>query len=556
MIYQFIQSLTTKRFKYEPKLFQLYIKHSIYIGTFIFLHLIPVITLILLIYTPSHIEITISTSSYKNLLSLSLGITALIPCIMCIIRVTTEITQITFIHKCLSVFKNKICTCKHKLSPEEEAATFPLALPFTEFANKENFSWKKLLTDIFVGLSYSFKQTKKEIEDESSNPKDIESYLVHEITDEEYREVIEPNDSIAGMPSNNNVTFIEYAPQTFKKIRNMDHIDHNEMYQSFLPTTNIKSIENINFTESSGNSTIFLSTSDNKFILKTITEHEYVTATYKLLPRYIKHIEQNNQSLLCPIYGIFKIITFNGQNECLLLVMRNMIGPFSKDVICKFNLKGSTRNRNGEIDTIDLERIEKNVLKDIEFNEAEKVLLLTPQKCEQVRDTIKNDVTMLRDLELMDYALFVIKVRMNKSELYEMKRDHDIFGRNSKQDEEYSKDSTDVLDTKTGMKIDGCFRRFLYHSLREGTVYVLVITDYLQDYNVNKKTESTHNITLSDKPTVPCVEPNLYCERFIEYINKITDVKGLIKRKTFHTSVIMEESGELSIERDLSRQND
>lgn len=547
MTYQVIYSLITKPFKYEPKLFQLYIKHSIYIGIYIFLHLILFVTLILLIYTPSHIEIIISTLSYKNLLSISLCITALIPFIMCIIRIITEITQITFIHKCLSVFKNKICVCKNKLSPEEEAEAFPLAMSLTEFADKDNLTLKKFLTDIFVGLSYSFKQKKNEIdnEDETTNPKDIESYLVYEITNEEYQQTIEPNEQFfANMLSKHKITFIEYAPQTFEKIRNMDHIELSEMYQSFLPTNNIQSIQNI---KSSTNNSIFLSTSDNKFILKTITEHEYVTATYKFLPKYIKHIEKYKHSLLCPIYGVFKMITMNGQNECLILIMRNMIGPFSKDVICKFNLKGSsTRNKSSKID---LDQIEKNVLKDMEFNEAEKVLLLSPQKCEQIKDTIKNDATMLRDLGLMDYSLFVIKIKMNKSELYDSNR------KDSKIEDEHSKDSTHVFDTKNGIKIDGCFRRFMYHSLKEGTVYVLVIIDYIQDYNSNKKEESTNPLLLSDKPIISYDEPDSYCERFIEYINKITNVRNLIKRKTFHTSVVMEESNEFSIERDLSHSN-
>lgn len=547
MIYRVIYSLITKPFKYEPKLFQLYIKHSIYIGVYILLHLILFVTLILLIYTPSHIEIIINTLLYKNLLSISLCITALIPFIMCIIRIITEITQITFVHKCLSVFKNKICVCKYKLSPEEEAEAFPLAMSLTEFADKDNLTLKKFVTDIFVGLSYSFKQKKNEIsgeEDETTNPKDIETYLVYEITNEEYQQTIEPNEQLfTNMLSKHKVTFIEYAPQTFAKIRNIDHIELNEMYQSFLPTNNIQSIQNIKST----NNSIFLSTSDNKFILKTITEHEYVTATYKFLPKYIKHIEQYKNSLLCPIYGVFKMITMNGQNECLILIMRNMIGPFSKDVICKFNLKGSsTRNKSSEID---LDQIEKNVLKDMEFNEAEKVLLLSPQKCEQVKDTIKNDATMLRDLGLMDYSLFVIKIKMNKSELYDSNR------KDSKIEDEYSKDSTHVFDTKTGIKIDGCFRRFMYHSLKEGTVYVLVIIDYIQDYNPNKKEESTNPLLLSDKPTISYDEPDSYCERFIEYINKITNVRNLIKRKTFHTSVVMEESNEFSIERDLSHSN-
>jgi len=82
--------------------------------------------------------------------------------------------------------------------------------------------------------------------------------------------------------------------------------------------------------------------------------------------------------------------------------------------MCKYDLKGSTLNREIEID---LENIQKIVMKDNNFEDIEKCLLLEESDIVRLNKIVREDATFLKDLDIMDYSLLVVKISLNQKEV-------------------------------------------------------------------------------------------------------------------------------------------
>lgn len=71
------------------------------------------------------------------------------------------------------------------------------------------------------------------------------------------------------------------------------------------------------------------------------------------------------------------------------------------------------------------------------------------------------------------------------------------------------------------------YKKYLYRSLNTNNIYILSIIDYLQLYNFYKFMETKVKFYIKTRPdkveAISCVPPDIYCQRFIEYIQKITN---------------------------------
>ena len=82
----------------------------------------------------------------------------------------------------------------------------------------------------------------------------------------------------------------------------------------------------------------------------------------------INYIKDHPKSLICRIYGVYSLIQYGG-TEVFVIVMRNVIGSLKDNIVAKFDLKGSTINR--EIKSLDMSKIDNGVMKDVNFNDIE-----------------------------------------------------------------------------------------------------------------------------------------------------------------------------------------
>ena len=388
------------------------------------------------------------------------------------------------------------------------------------------------------------------------------------------------------------INVINYAPKSFAYLRQLENIDIDEMIKSFLPKNNTQGLK-----KSQGKSgSFFISTDDNKYMIKSLKSDEIDLIRNGFLNKYIRHIkETKNQSLLCRLYGMFNIILAQG-DEILIIVMRNVIGDLKDNTVVKFDLKGSTYKRKADIETTDLN---SGVMKDLNFNEIEKNIMISQENVDQIRNIISLDSKFLSDSGLMDYSLFLVKIALNKEEAA------DIFGKNIKQDQDNAlkklfsnkinsndinkdennisnndndKNNNEIIEEEEEdvsiLKIDDIkengtgkihdikyYKQYLYPSLNEGVGYIISIIDYFQYFNFYKVIEANIiskfktglNKTLNN--TISCVDPKTYSERFINYVNQLTDISQIIEGSPVPLQEIQEEDNEDENENKNGNQN-
>lgn len=115
--------------------------------------------------------------------------------------------------------------------------------------------------------------------------------------------VIKFDDELVQSSGNFEVKFTEYAPKVFANFRLHENLSEEDMISSLLPMKNKSSIK-----QSQGKSgNFFLTTEDNKYILKTINQDELNLIRSEMLDKLDKHLSRYPNSLICRIYGLYKM---------------------------------------------------------------------------------------------------------------------------------------------------------------------------------------------------------------------------------------------------------
>ena len=528
MIYMSIKDLISPK-KGMVKIYKIYM---LYIIIYEILNL-PLLILLILSSIKSKIPFTDNTM--KIFAYITTLITSLIPFIMSIFRACFNLVHVEWLHNCLKK-SNKAASLE---GAEPTALTISPLIPSnkdqkTDFVQIENKIMKTTIRDILIGIAYSLEMVDKseELEDSSSKTKHIIKYA-------NIKHII--NDININEDNFQEYEFIDYLPKTFQKIRTLYNVDTKDIIESVLPKNN-----QLNIDGSAGKSgAFFIQTANNYFIIKSLKSEECKLIRKTFLEKYLDYIEKNPNSLLCPIYGMYGISTKNNDKK-FILVMRNLIGSFSNNIMCKYDLKGSTYKRTDEFQ---FEKVNVQVMKDLDFFNIEKVLMFPDITINSFREIAKNDSAFLNEQELMDYSLLVVKISIDKNMATE------IFGNSYNNDrEQVFQELMTTQESKIFLGVDEQtasdkykhYRSFLYPSLTEGTAYILGIIDYFQYYNFLKLVETKYKNILFNKTHtkddnaqenetgpvyISCVDPFTYKSRFDLMIDKITKVKELLFEK-------------------------
>ena len=129
---------------------------------------------------------------------------------------------------------------------------------------------------------------------------------------------------------------------------------------------------------------------------------------------------------------MYNITTSQG-DEILVIVMRNVIGDFKNNIVAEYDLKGSHKNRKLKFDDIS----KATVMKDINFDTTEYGIMINRNDIKRLRKLTRYDSLFLRQLELMDYSLFLVKITLSKEEI------DDLFGEEVREKQE--KDFNDLM---------------------------------------------------------------------------------------------------------------
>lgn len=145
---------------------------------------------------------------------------------------------------------------------------------------------------------------------------------------------------------NEQVKINEYAGGVFRKLRLADGISQEEVIKSLNPEANQKAIASAGESQGKSGSFFFFS-HDSKFIIKTMTEGELETFKGMFEDYHNYLTEENRNSMLARIYGIFTVY-LEDIVPIHLILMKNTLQWVSgtKDTVESiFDLKGSLHNR-------------------------------------------------------------------------------------------------------------------------------------------------------------------------------------------------------------------
>ena len=416
----------------------------------------------------------------------------------------------------------------------------------------ENKNINHLTKDIFISICYCIEKVNKikknmsyenilEINKELSRENIVHTINRSKIISENSELSTDENILVGGIFS---IECVEYAPEIFKYLRQLDNVKEEEIFNSMLPMNNESSF---NKSEGKGGA-LFLNSYDKKFIIKTITYEELELMRNELLSKIVKYFNDNKDSLITRIYGLYKIAMFGSYSDQYFLLMKNNFGVFEKNVITKYDLKGSKYSR--EVHHTGKEEEEKNIVfKDINFNNKEGVLILNHENRNKLINIVSKDAEFLNQLYIMDYSLLVIKLKLNDDELInlfdsefkkrnqlelnviiaELKEGKQIIIPDENLREEYN-----PYAVKFNKKNTENLKKFIFPSLYDNEIYLISIIDYLQLYTLKKKIELQYKKIKADEKDISSNPPDEYKKRFIEYIHKITDeniIKNKIKEK-------------------------
>jgi len=497
---------------------------------------------------------------FKEINNFTIILTCSIPLIINILRIIQGFTRLS---------------CSKKILEKNIIANYQRSKSYRKTLNKnineklsveEQYKWLEahsieyFIRDIFIGISHALsKSTEKYGKIDQvipSNTLESRKYTINFSNFNLDDDTVENSDYL-------DIKIEEFAPKCFAYLRNLENIDMSDMVNQFLPKNNKKGIN-----ESQGKSgSFFISTDDSKYLIKTLKVEEFDLIRNSFLYKYCKYLAQNPKSLLSRLYGMYNLNVNQGKDNILIIVMRNVIGDFQDNIIAKFDLKGSSFKRKSGFD---IEKIDEKTMKDNNFDEIEHKIFLSKKSSDKLRKICKKDSEFLRDMELMDYSLFLIKINLPKEEMI------DIFGKDiiNEQieasdkilidDDEEEKNNTindniDNMKRNYSVKGEGrlhdieFFKPYLYPSINQGTAYILSIIDYLQIFNFFKYLESELKTKFKKdgKKIISCVDPITYSDRFINYIKGVTEYGDILKvdsnnEKDKKAEVIDFNTGELS----------
>ncbi|XP_028800956.1 phosphatidylinositol 4-phosphate 5-kinase 7 isoform X2 [Neltuma alba] len=347
----------------------------------------------------------------------------------------------------------------------------------------------------------------------------------------------------------------DYCPMVFRNLREMFKLDAAEYMMSICGDSGLRDI-----TSPGKSGSIFYLSQDDRFVIKTLKKSE-LKVLLQMLPKYYSHVGEYENTLITKFFGLHRIM-LRGGKKVRFVVMGNMFCT-ELHIHRRYDLKGSSQGRFTSKDKIK----ENTTLKDLdlkyEFHMDKKLR-------ESLLHQIKVDCGFLESQQIIDYSLLLglhFRAPENLKALAE--QPESLTSDALKQGEQlilpkglllvahepsfvntapgphirgntlraYSIGDKEVdlllpgtgrLRVQLGVNMPAQANRKLVEDKVEASeielfeVYDVVlymgIIDILQQYNLRKKAEHAYKSLQFDPVTISVVEPKLYAERFINFL--------------------------------------
>ncbi|GAB2229718.1 hypothetical protein Droror1_Dr00013970 [Drosera rotundifolia] len=355
----------------------------------------------------------------------------------------------------------------------------------------------------------------------------------------------------------------DYCPMVFRNLREMFKLDAADYMMSICGDDGLTEIS------SPGKSgSIFYLSHDDRFVIKTLRKSEG-KALLKMLPSYYKHVQKHENTLITKFFGLHSI-TLKGGRKVRFVVMGNMFYTELR-IHKRYDLKGSSQGRftpkenikeNTTLKDLDLcyefhmdrslrDSLFEQILLDCTFLESQEIidysllLGLHFRAPEHLKPPLDPQSTMLDNGErkstvdggeLLVPPTSLLLVTHEPNSVSTAPGPH-IRGSTLKA---YSAGDREVdlllpgtgrLRVQLGVNMPAQANRKLPQN--EGdpmevelfevydVVLYLGIIDILQNYNLRKKLEHSCKSMYYDPMSISAIEPKLYAQRFITFLEKV-----------------------------------
>lgn len=260
----------------------------------------------------------------------------------------------------------------------------------------------------------------------------------------------------------------QYAPTVFNNLRIRLGYNNQVLSESLSPFNNRDLINARNPNPGGGSQSFFASVKDSKFMIKTIQKKEK-TVFLKMLREYYYRIRKDPCSRLIRILGLYSI----GSNSTHIILMENII--HTPELAYIFDLKGSAFHRRVLTESI-TNPPKGCVMKDLDFKTLNLGINVDFEVKNQLKNSIKKDVSLLKRYGIMDYSLLL--------SIYE--------------------------------HTPGVTNRYTIPSPSNFS-YALGIIDIFQQFDFRKKTEAELKKMISSDEA-SSIDPVNYARRFLEFV--------------------------------------
>ncbi|KAK9096038.1 hypothetical protein Sjap_021535 [Stephania japonica] len=360
----------------------------------------------------------------------------------------------------------------------------------------------------------------------------------------------------------------DYCPMVFRNLREMFKIDAADYMMSICGGDGLRELS------SPGKSgSIFYLSQDDRFFIKTLRRSE-LKVLLKMLPDYYNHVKNHDNTLITKFFGLHRMALKHGK-KVRFVVMGNMLCTELR-IHRRFDLKGSSHGRftekheideNTTLKDLDLsyvfhmnkswrESLLKQISLDCMFLESQciidyslllgvhfraperlRILLGPPDAMENCLSSLNDDGTPT-NVELLIPQMGMVLALHEPSSVSAVPGSHirgSALRASSTGDEEVDLllPGTGRLRVQLGVNMPAQANRILPLDEVESNkptvdpfevydvVLYLGIIDILQDYNVKKKLEHAYKSLQYGPVSISAVEPKLYSERFVKFLEKV-----------------------------------
>eukprot|EP00904_Undaria_pinnatifida_P014236 jgi/Undpi1/9943/HiC_scaffold_28.g12397.m1 len=342
---------------------------------------------------------------------------------------------------------------------------------------------------------------------------------------------------------NKTFKFRDYAPKAFRKLREVYGIDESSyMYSVAGDYDYLELITN------SKSGSFFFYSHDQKYIIKNMKRAE-AAFFLRILPQYYEHHRTHPDSVLIRFCGMY--LVNRGRKKTPFIVMKCVDGLSPVQIHTKYDLKGSTVHRTAK----DGEK----VLKDNNLRKANGTFKLGSQR-DAFLEVMRADAEFLCSVNVMDYSMFVSVhdktrpperiLRRKQAEFFTFADEADdrrvpafkrfpssrapsspVGEEGKAESSEDSGEGNGAMPVPAQPSAGGSVASKIRYRPDGGIdsegdgadeVYWLGVIDVLQVYTRMKHAETWYKGLGRTKSELSCVDPELYCKRFVSFMAERT----------------------------------